>query len=182
MSKAGPNDWLSSKDVDIDGADSPGSSIKMLKVDTTVTLGELSIIDPLGTQAIADSVAVTPATASVFNTISGQVGVAGGAGAVTALTQRVVQAGITVTDYSIADMSGASQTVIIAGNGRGIMFFQAPAANSGIVWLNLAGGTAVVGTGLPLAAGASVTIQPGFENAVKGIAATAHDVLTVYAG
>ncbi len=147
-----------------------------------VNVAIANIESPLGTNAIADAVSVTPATSSVFNTISGQVGVAGGAGAVTALTQRVVQAGITVTDYSITNMTGASQSVVAAGNGRGLIFLQALATNAGVIWINLAGGAAVVGSGVPIAAGGYVTIQPGLENAITGIAATADDDLTVYAG
>lgn len=87
----------------------------------------------------------------------------------------------TVTDYSITNMTGASQTVVAAGNGKNTIFLQALAGNSGVIWINLAGGTAVVGSGLPLAAGDTVTL-PGLSNAVTGIAASANDDLTVYAG
>lgn len=90
--------------------------------------------------------------------------------------------GATVTNRSVANMTGASQSILTAGQGSAMIFMQAPAANSGTIWINLSGGTAVVGTGLPLAPGASITIQPGIANAVTGIAATALDDLTVYAG
>ncbi len=87
----------------------------------------------------------------------------------------------TVTDYSITNMTGASQTVVAAGAGKNTVFLQALAGNAGVIWINLAGGTAVVGSGLPLAAGATVTL-PGVSNAITGIAASANDDLTVYAG
>jgi hypothetical protein len=90
--------------------------------------------------------------------------------------------GVTVADYSITNMTGASQSVLTAGQGAGLIFMQAPAGNSGTIWISLAGGTAVVGSGVPIAPGGYVTIQPGIANAITGIAATANDDLTVYAG
>lgn len=191
MSKAGPNDWLSSKDVDIDGNDSPGSSIKMLKVDTTVTLGELSIIDPLGSQAAATSVSTTASTEDVARigavnetAPATDTAASGLNGRLQRIAQRLTSllGPATMTDYSITNMTGSSQSVVGAGNGTHLIFLQAPAGNAGVVWISLAGGTAVVGTGLPLAAGATVTINPGIANAITGIAATANDDLTVYAG
>ena len=90
--------------------------------------------------------------------------------------------GVTVADLSITNMTGASQSVIAAGAGDGLIFVQAPSGNAGTIWLNLAGGTAVVGSGVPVIPGGTVTIQPGIANAITGIAASANDDLTVYAG
>ncbi len=91
-------------------------------------------------------------------------------------------AGVTVTDRSVVNLTGASQSILAAGQGNGLIYMQAPAANVGTIWINLAGGTAVVGSGVPIVPGGIVTIQPGIANAITGIAATANDDLTVYAG
>lgn len=90
--------------------------------------------------------------------------------------------GVTVADYSITNMTGASQSVVAAGNGDGLIYLQAPSGNVGTIWINLAGGTAVVGSGVPIAPGGYTSIQPGIANAITGIAASANDDLTVYAG
>lgn len=90
--------------------------------------------------------------------------------------------GTTVADHSITNMTGASQPVVAAGDGDNLIFMQAPSGNAGTIWINLAGGTAVVGSGVPILPGGYVTIQPGIANAITGIAATPNDDLTVYAG
>ena len=90
--------------------------------------------------------------------------------------------GTTVTDRSITNMSGASQTILTAGQGNGLIYMQALSTNAGTIWVNLAGGTAVVGSGVPILANGYITIQPGIANAITGIAATANDDLIVYAG
>lgn len=157
----GKNDWVSGTATDSDGRPAYVPNVAIVAADPAIiNIGSFDISGPLGTQAIAAAVAVTPATSSVFTTS---------------------EAAATVTNYSIADMTGASQSAVAAGNGTHLIFLQAPATNSGVVWVSLAGGTAVVGTGMPLAAGAYVTL-PGLANAVTAIAATAHDKLTVYAG
>jgi hypothetical protein len=91
-------------------------------------------------------------------------------------------AGVTVTDRSITNMTGASQSVLTAGQGNGLIYMQALSSNVGTIWINLAGGTAVVGSGVPIAPGGYITVQPGIANAVTGIAASANDDLVVYAG
>jgi hypothetical protein len=91
-------------------------------------------------------------------------------------------AGVTVTDRSITNMTGSSQTILTAGQGNGLIFMQAPSTNVGTIWVSLAGGTAVVGSGVPILANGYITIQPGIANAITGIAATANDDLVVYAG
>lgn len=88
----------------------------------------------------------------------------------------------TMVDSSITNMSGASQSVVAAGAGERLIYMYAPITNVGTIWINLAGGTAIVGAGLPIIPGGDVSIQPGVANAVTGIAATANDDLTVYAG
>lgn len=114
--------------------------------------------------------------------IAGQDGVSANAGVIDATTQRVVIGSPVVSDYSIVNMTGASQDVVLAGNGHSLIFIQTLATNVGSVWLNLSGGVAVVGAGVELIPGGSTSIQPGIRNKITGIAATANDDLTVYAG
>lgn len=106
--------------------------------------------------------------------------------AITALAAAIAAApptgGATVTDRSITNLSGASQTILTAGQGSGLIYMQAPSTNVGTIWVNLAGGTAVVGSGVPILANGYITIQPGIANAITGIAATANDDLIIYAG
>lgn len=65
MAKAGPNDWLLATQVDIDGNASPGSSIYKLTVGADVTVGDVEISGPLGSQAAATSVSTTASTEDV---------------------------------------------------------------------------------------------------------------------
>lgn len=114
--------------------------------------------------------------------IAGQDGVSANAGAIDATTQRVTLGSATIADYSITNMTGVSQQIVAAGNGRNVVFIQAATGNAGTVWLNLTGGAATVGSGVGLAPGGVFNLQPGCSNAITGIAATANDDLTVYAG
>lgn len=70
MAKAGPNDWLSATQVDIDGAPSPGSNILKLNVNADVTIEEadVTIVGPLGSRSAATSVSTTASTEDVART------------------------------------------------------------------------------------------------------------------
>lgn len=89
---------------------------------------------------------------------------------------------VTISDYSISSMTGASETVLGAGLATEYVYIQSPASNAADIWLNLSGGTAVVGTGVLLQPGDNVTYNIAFLNEITGIAVNATDVLTVYAG
>lgn len=62
--RAGPNDWLSADPVDDNGHVAYELNVNV--VGGTGAPSNVTIVDPLGTQAIADSVAVNPATSSAW--------------------------------------------------------------------------------------------------------------------
>lgn len=84
----------------------------------------------------------------------------------------------TLTDYSLA-LSGASETLVAAGDAENYFSVVNPVGNNPIS-VNLAGGDASV-SGIPLPAGGSITIQPGIANAIT-IDGTSAETVTCFAG
>lgn len=138
--RAGPNDWLSAVQVDSDG-----HAAYQLNVNVVGGAGapsNVTVVSPLGTQAIAASVAVTPATSASW-TVAGTVTANAGAGAGSIATAQV---SVTTGNVSVvaARAGRASVTIINLGTVD--------------VWLGATGVTTSTGILLLGVKGASVTI------------------------
>lgn len=96
-------------------------------------------------------------------------------------SQPVQEAGIALTDASIASATGASQTIAAANTARKVLNVSNPGTTSW--WINESGGTAVAnGAGcFELVPGARWAPRPAPTNAVTGIG-TAASKLTVVVG
>lgn len=100
-----------------------------------------------------------------------------GAGEVPGTPVYSRSSGPTVTDHTIAALSGASEEIFAAGSARSYFIIYNPTGN-GVVTLNLAGGDAAAG--VPIAAGGSFDMQ-GVANAVT-IKGTLGDTVYAYGG
>lgn len=91
-------------------------------------------------------------------------------------------AGVTLTDASIANASGASETIAALSTTRNVLIVANPSATVSW-WINPSGGTAAANTNgsFELPPGAMWTPKPAPRNAVTGIATAGTD-LTVKVG
>lgn len=85
----------------------------------------------------------------------------------------------TITDRSIASLTGASQTLVTAGQASNYLIIQNPVGNAAIK-INLAGGNAAL-SGMSILGGGSYELQNGCANAVT-ISGTATQAVTAFAG
>ena len=97
-------------------------------------------------------------------------------------TVDVARVGKAYTNRSIANLSGSSQTLMAANAAREILIIQNVAANN--IGVNLAGGTAAIGTAgtITLPAGASLTLDNSPPVGAITIIGTANDDVTAFEG
>lgn len=107
--RAGPNDWLSAALVDSDGH--PAYQLNVNVVGGVGAPSNVTVVSPLGTQAIAASVAVTPATSSNWAVTAAQLPAALGSNT-PANSLSVVAAG-----FSFANITTATTTAVKSGAG-----------------------------------------------------------------
>lgn len=107
--RAGPNDWLSAVQVDSDGHAAYQLNVNVISAPAG---GEnVTIISPLGTNTVAASVSVTPATSSSWAVTAAQLPAALGSNT-PANSLSVVAAG-----FSFANITTATTTAVKSGAG-----------------------------------------------------------------
>lgn len=122
--RAGPNDWLSADPVDDNGHVAYQLNVNI--VGGGGAPADSTIVSPLGTNVIADSVSVTPATSSLWTAVGTAASGAAAAGA------PVQTGGVFSSTYGTLDDGDAGATRLGAtGNTRVELFI--PGTTSGIV-------------------------------------------------